>query len=665
MQPPEKPENEQARLQALYETGLLFSADEPRFDRITRLAQRLFDVDIALISLVADDIQWFKSRQGLDATQTDRGVSFCGHAILQDDIFVVNNAIEDARFSDNPLVTGEPNIRFYAGAPLRIEQDSDGNEYKLGTLCVIHSQSRTFTAENRQLLRDLADLVELELRQARLQEQLTRAEVAEQRLASVIEGTNIGTWEWNVQTGATVFNERWADIVGYTLAELAPVSIDTWMGLAHPDDLQASNAALQAHFDGTAEFYDVQCRMRHKDGHWVWVHDRGRLVSRSADGQPLWMAGTHADVSAQVQAQQALSQSEARLRALFELAPYGIALNDFETGSFIDINPALLKPTGYGREEFMALSYWQITPEEYAEQEQAQLVSMRETGRYGPFEKEYIRKDGSRYPVLLSGMLVNDLNGRMLIWSIIEDISERKRMEQIKDDFIATVSHELRTPLTALRGALALVSSGTLGELPAVAADMVAVAEKNSQRLMLLINDLLDMEKLLDGKMVFNLQWHDLKPLIESSLDENLPYANLYQVSLHYEDLTEGAQVSVDSSRLQQIMANLLSNAIKFSPTGGQVTVTSQWHGEGIRICVADQGPGIAPEFHDRIFQKFSQADSSATRQRGGTGLGLAITRELVQNMGGCISFASTLGMGARFFVDLPSRAEPVSTGDQ
>ncbi|MBL4609318.1 MAG: hypothetical protein JKY58_01455 [Pseudomonas sp.] len=194
---------------------------------------------------------------------------------------------------------------------------------------------------------------------------------------------------------------------------------------------------------------------------------------------------------------------------------------------------------------------------------------------------------------------------------------------------------------------------------------MVAVAEKNSQRLMLLINDLLDMEKLLDGKMVFNLQWHDLKPLIESSLDENLPYANLYQVSLHYEDLTEGAQVSVDSSRLQQIMANLLSNAIKFSPTGGQVTVTSQWHGGAIRICVADQGPGIAPEFHERIFQKFSQADSSATRQRGGTGLGLAITRELVQNMGGCISFASTLGMGARFFVDLPSRAEPVSTGDQ
>ena len=170
------------------------------------------------------------------------------------------------------------------------------------------------------------------------------------------------------------------------------------------------------------------------------------------------------------------------------------------------------------------------------------------------------------------------------------------------------------------------------------------------------------MEKLLDGKMVFNLQWHDLKPLIESSLDENLPYANLYQVSLSHDDLTEGAQVSVDASRLQQIMANLLSNAIKFSPTGGRVTVTSQWHGDGIRICVADQGPGIAPEFHDRIFQKFSQADSSDARQRGGTGLGLAITRELVHNMNGEVGFESRPGEGARFFVDLPLARLPAGS---
>lgn len=309
MQAPDIPSNELLRLQALYSTRLLFTDDEHRFDRLTQLAQRLFEVDTALISLVAEDIQWFKSRQGLEATQTDRSISFCGHTILQDDIFVVENASEDARFADNPLVTGPPGIRFYSGAPLYM-----GDEQKIGTLCLIHSKPRALSDKDRQLLRYLANLTQQELHQQTLQKQLARAELAEQRLAYVIQGTNIGTWEWNVQTDETVFNERWANIVGYTLEELAPVSIDTWMSLAHPDDLDESGQALQIHFSGQSEFYDVVCRMRHKDGHWVWVHDRGRLVSRSADGQPLLMAGTHADVSKQIEAQHALRTSEARLR---------------------------------------------------------------------------------------------------------------------------------------------------------------------------------------------------------------------------------------------------------------------------------------------------------------------------------------------------------------
>ena len=655
MQPPENPKNETLRLQALKDSELLFSAPEPRFDRITRLAQSIFGVDIALISLVADNFQWFKSRQGLDVTQTGRDVSFCGHAILQNEIFVVADATKDQRFSDNPLVVDAPHIRFYAGAPIHTDPDHGDESHEIGTLCLIHSQPRTLSKEDLQTLRDLADLVELEMRQARMKQQLVRAELAEQRLASVIEGTNIGTWEWNVQTGETIFNERWADIVGHTLDELAPISINTWMSLAHPDDLLASEQALHAHFSGEADFYDVQCRMRHKSGTWVWVHDRGRLISRSADGQPLWMAGTHADVSAQVNAQMALHQNEARLRGLFELSPYGIALNDYESGHFLDMNAALLAPTGYTREEFSELSYWEVTPEEYAPQEEEQLRSMQETGRYGPFEKEYIRKDGTRYPVLLNGMVVNDANGRKLIWSIVEDISERKRMQRMKDEFVSTVSHELRTPLTAIRGALALVTSGSLGALPADVDEMVNVAQNNSQRLLLLINDLLDMEKLLVGKMALDLQWCAVEPLIQTSLRENQPYASLYQVTLNYINHVDDAQISVDAAKLQQVMSNLLSNAIKFSPVGSEVCVSTGWHDGNVRITVSDQGPGISPDFHGRIFQKFAQADSSDTRKQGGTGLGLAITRELVENMHGTVSFES--GQGARFFVDLPARS--------
>ena len=155
---PRKPANEEARIQALHGLNLLDSAPEERFDRLTRLAKRLFNVPIALVTLVDKDRQWFKSCVGLDATETSRDISFCGHAILKDDLLLVRDAREDERFHDNPLVTGEPNIRFYAGYPLTVPT---GN--KLGTLCLIDTKPRDLDEEERALLRDLAEMAEQEL----------------------------------------------------------------------------------------------------------------------------------------------------------------------------------------------------------------------------------------------------------------------------------------------------------------------------------------------------------------------------------------------------------------------------------------------------------------------------------------------------------------------
>ncbi|MFU8837704.1 MAG: PAS domain S-box protein [Thiohalomonadaceae bacterium] len=481
-----------------------------------------------------------------------------------------------------------------------------------------------------------------------------RVRASERRLASVIEGTNIGTWEWNLQTGETIFNERWAEIVGYTLEELAPTSITTWMELAHPDDLAVSGQRLEKHFAGELPFYEFTARMRHKKGHWVWVHDRGRVVSWTADGKPLLMTGTHADVTEQKHASESLQASEARLRALFELSPIGIALNDYETGNLIDLNEALLRPSGYSREEFFALSYWDLTPRDYEAQEAKQLESLHKIGHYGPYEKEYIRKDGSRYPVLLSGMLVDDSSGRKLIWSIIEDISERKRIERMKNEFISTVSHELRTPLTSISGALGLIAGGALGELSPQAHSMIAIAYKNSQRLGYLINDLLDMEKLMAGKIRFDLCVQPLQPLLEQAIQDNRAYADQFNVRLRLSHGAGKAQVRVDAQRLQQVLANLLSNAAKFSPADTEVVLYAQQLDGQVRVVVRDHGPGIPTEFHDHIFEKFAQADASDTRKKGGSGLGLAITRELVERMSGTIGFDSVPGAGASFWFELP-----------
>lgn len=231
---------------------------------------------------------------------------------------------------------------------------------------------------------------------------------------------------------------------------------------------------------------------------------------------------------------------------------------------------------------------------------------------------------------------------------------EAERASRVKSEFISTVSHELRTPLTAISGALSLIAGGAVGPLSPQALEMVAIAKKNGQRLSYLINDLLDMEGLMAGKLHFDMRALELMPLLEQSLVENQAYAEQHKVRYAIGPRVDGVRVWVDAQRLQQVLANLLSNAAKFSPEGSSVEVAVRRRGEMVRVEVRDQGPGIPASFQDRIFQKFSQADASDTRQKGGTGLGLAISRGLIERMGGSIGFESQEGQGSCFFFELP-----------
>jgi DNA-binding response OmpR family regulator/anti-sigma regulatory factor (Ser/Thr protein kinase) len=232
----------------------------------------------------------------------------------------------------------------------------------------------------------------------------------------------------------------------------------------------------------------------------------------------------------------------------------------------------------------------------------------------------------------------------------------------MKSEFISTVSHELRTPLTAINGALGLMSGGAVGELPEAVRNMVSIAHKNGQRLGHLINDLLDMEKLLAGKLHFEPKVLPLMPLVEQAIESNLSYAEQYGVRFELRQRVDDAVVEVDPQRLQQVLSNLLSNAAKFSPTGAAVQLDVIDCEGRVRVEIRDHGPGIPLAFRDRIFQKFSQADASDARQKGGTGLGLAISRELVERLGGRIGFDSVEGQGSCFFVELPRCAATLQT---
>ncbi len=237
---------------------------------------------------------------------------------------------------------------------------------------------------------------------------------------------------------------------------------------------------------------------------------------------------------------------------------------------------------------------------------------------------------------------------------VTRDITERVRVERLKREFISVISHELRTPLTAIAGALDLVVSGTAGDLPAPLQRLLDIARNNGRRLRLLVDDLLDMDKLIAGKMRFDIQPHSLRPLLELALENNRTFGVDQHVTLRLVEPIPDVQVAVDDQRLLQVLANLLSNAIKFSPTGAEVEIMATAVGRQVRVTVRDHGAGVPEAFRHRLFEKFSQADGSDSRQQHGSGLGLAIVREMMERMHGVAGYTPGEVAGSCFYVDLP-----------
>jgi PAS domain S-box-containing protein len=270
------------------------------------------------------------------------------------------------------------------------------------------------------------------------------------------------------------------------------------------------------------------------------------------------------------------------------------------------------------------------------------------------------RKDGRLIDVFLTVSLIKDEQERGLGMSLISrDISDRREVERLKDEFTSVVSHELRTPLTAIRTALGAMASGKLGELLPRGQHMLQIAIDNTDRLVRLISDILDLERIAAGKITLYKENCPVAELIDQAVAVMQPLAD--QAGLTVVVTTVPLQVCVDRDRMQQTLTNLLSNAIKFSDPGGKIWLTAELQGQAaqgsqgkVLITVKDQGRGIPADKLDSIFERFQQVDASDSRQKGGTGLGLAISRSIVQQHGGKLWADSTLGKGSSFFMTLP-----------
>jgi PAS domain S-box-containing protein len=270
-------------------------------------------------------------------------------------------------------------------------------------------------------------------------------------------------------------------------------------------------------------------------------------------------------------------------------------------------------------------------------------------------EWTFVRKDGSRFPANVVITPLRDDEGRVTGYlGVIEDIRVRKEVERLKSEFTAVVSHELRTPLTSIRGSLGLILGALSASLPQKVRELLEIALSNCERLVLLINDILDIEKFSAGQMRFELHRMLLAGVTLQAVEANEGYARKFNVRVALEPVDSAWWVKVDPDRFVQVMTNLLSNAIKYSPPGGLVRVWAERRGSCVRINVRDQGPGIPESFRARIFEKFSQADASTTREKGGTGLGLHIARRFAEHMQGQIGYESETGRGSTFWIELP-----------
>ncbi|MBL4575503.1 MAG: PAS domain S-box protein [Opitutaceae bacterium] len=507
------------------------------------------------------------------------------------------------------------------------------------------------------------------LRDTSEQDMVVRAlHESEQRYRAVIDNIREVVFQTDSEGNWIFLNPMWKEITGFTVNETLGKN---FLDYVHPDDRALNEILIQPLRQGKTDSFRNEFRYKKKSGGYCWIEVFARLAIDSS-GETVGLSGTLNDVTERKNSEQKLRNSEEKFRVMFVTSPVGMVLTEVD-GTFVDANQAFLNIIGYRAVETENLSIGQITPPEFMEHDQKQFQQMEVDGRYAPSQKEYLHKNGKRIPVLTSGMLVKGSDGRRQIWTFVEDITERKIVEEerqkameaaedanrAKSDFLATMSHEIRTPMNGIIGMTGLLMDTDLDSDQRKFAETVRVSSEN---LLTIINEILDFSKIESGQLQLEEHPFDLNTCIEDALDLLAPTASAKKLDLGYLMGDNIPQMVVgDVTRLRQVIVNLIGNAIKFTHEGEVIVEVTRipdptiQSGDGgyepikLRIAVKDTGIGIPKDKINRLFQPFSQVDASTTRQFGGTGLGLAICKKLTGVMGGKIWVESEEGKGSRF----------------
>ncbi|MEQ3512027.1 PAS domain-containing protein [Pseudoalteromonas sp. BZB3] len=492
-----------------------------------------------------------------------------------------------------------------------------------------------------------------------------------QRLEFVLDSTGVGIWDWEIDSGKTTYNERWANILGYKLSELEPTDTLTWVNQVHPEDFKYSEHALREHWNREKEIYLCEIRMKHKLGHWVWILDTGRVVEWHIDGSPKRMIGTHLDISASKQAEQEIQDKNERMALAADSA--GIGIFDYNlVDDTLSWDNWMFKLYGIPESDFSAAyNAWEesLHPDDKASTETLLSEAIKRDIKFDTQFRIILPNGKIRH---IKASAINKVNEDGLVTNVVGvnyDVTERVEYEHAlkqaktdaetaviaKNEFLASMSHEIRTPMNGVIGMLDLLTSSELSDEQQ---HRVSIAQSSANSLLILINDILDFSKIDADKLELENIPFNLTTLLGELCESFAMTVEAKGLELIL-DTTELANQMIisDPGRIRQILTNLIGNAIKFTHNG-EILISAHLQGTDLDsltliLTVKDTGIGIAQDKQTHVFETFSQADSSTTRNYGGTGLGLAIVKKLCNRMNGSISLQSTLGEGSEFTCSL------------
>ncbi len=499
---------------------------------------------------------------------------------------------------------------------------------------------------------------------------------AEERLARIIAGAKVGTWQYDVRLRQNKINERWAEILGYRLSELVPMDTQMWEALIHPEDLQAITLKQQQNFAVGEWAFEYELRLLHKQGHWVWVLSRGVVTQWDDHGQPQTMSGVHLDISTRKQLEMDLRAERDFLSQMMDTSISGImAVDDQgrivfcnrEVQSILEVPISALVGAVFDP-ALLGVTDLQGTPVSLKELPCQRAMALGQTLR--DLRLRVVVPGGRVKVVSINAAPMQRIGATAQAVCTVTDITPAAEAEDLlraamaraetanraKSEFLANMSHELRTPLNGVLGMTGLLAEG--GVTPEQA-DMLQTIQDSGVLLLSILNDILDLAKIESGKLQLEHLPFDMAVLTNriAAMHAHAAKSKSVALTVNITAAAQGPWVG-DPQRVLQVLNNLVGNAVKFTEAGSvafQVDVDPA----GLVITVRDTGIGMTKDQAALVFDEFTQGDGTITRRFGGTGLGLPIARRLVVLMGGQIELCSHIELGTTVTVHLPLARAP------